>query len=177
MNSGRNISFAFVLMLFLQVVICQVFQFGSYCVISLLPAMLICLPTSMSTLKCMLSAFFIALFVDFFGDGLLGLNAFSLLPLAYARNFIFTKLFNFVECLTLDVIYFTLAMNTVELLSVHPLMLKTLLTHQGDALITAINTVKTVFSVGLAGHYLLLLTVTVRPNRMWHSHCRPNAVQ
>jgi hypothetical protein len=94
MNSGRNISFAFVLMLFLQVVICQVFQFGSYCVISLLPAMLICLPTSMSTLKCMLSAFFIALFVDFFGDGLLGLNAFSLLPLAYARNFIFTKLFN-----------------------------------------------------------------------------------
>jgi hypothetical protein len=49
-------------------------------------------------------------------------------------------------------IYFALAMNTVELLSVHPLMLETLLAHQGDALITAINAVKTVFSIGLAGH-------------------------
>jgi hypothetical protein len=49
-------------------------------------------------------------------------------------------------------IYFALAMNTVEFLSVHPLMLETLLTHQGDALITAVNTVKTVLSIGLAGH-------------------------
>jgi hypothetical protein len=49
-------------------------------------------------------------------------------------------------------IYFLFAVNTVELLSVHPLVLEALITHQGDALITAIDTVKTVFCIATPGH-------------------------
>jgi hypothetical protein len=44
-------------------------------------------------------------------------------------------------------IYFLFAMNTVEFLAVHSLMLEALLPHEGNALITAINAVKTVFCV------------------------------
>jgi hypothetical protein len=49
-------------------------------------------------------------------------------------------------------IYFLLTEHTVEFLSVHPLMLKTLISHQGDALIATINAVESVFRVSAARH-------------------------
>lgn len=91
---NKNLTFTYILMLFVQVIICQIFQFGPYCVPTLLPVMLMCMPTDWTPLKCMIVAFVSGLFVDFFGEGLLGLNAFSLLPLAWARNFILSRSFN-----------------------------------------------------------------------------------
>lgn len=91
---NKNLTFTYILMLFVQVIICQIFQFGPYCIPTLLPVMLMCMPTDWSSLKCMVVAFLSGLFVDFFGDGLLGLNAFALVPLAFVRNFILSKSFN-----------------------------------------------------------------------------------
>jgi hypothetical protein len=60
-------------------------------------------------------------------------------------------------------IYFLFTVNTVEFLAVHPLMLKTLFSHQRDSLITTLDTIKTVFCVVPASHNYLPV-FTVRPD-------------
>jgi hypothetical protein len=49
-------------------------------------------------------------------------------------------------------IYFLLTEHTVEFLSVHSPMLKTLISHEGNALIAAVNAVESVFRVSAARH-------------------------
>ena len=77
---NRNIPFLFLLFLLGQVLISHLFQTGPWCVLTLLPVLILCLPTGRSTLHLMLVAFVSGLAVDFLADGLIGLNAFSLVP-------------------------------------------------------------------------------------------------
>ena len=91
---NRSVSFLFFLMVLAQVLISYLFQTGPWCVLTLLPAMIFCLPTDRSTLRLMLVAFVSGLAVDFFADGILGLNAFSLVPVALVRRFLLVRLFN-----------------------------------------------------------------------------------
>ena len=91
---NRNITFLFFLFLLVQVLISHLFQTGPWCVLTLLPAMVLCLPTQWSTLRLMLVAFVSGLAVDFLADGLIGLNAFSLVPVALVRRFLLVHLFN-----------------------------------------------------------------------------------
>lgn len=91
---SRSVPFLFLLMVLVQVLISYLFQTGPWCVLTLLPALIFCLPTSRSTLHLMLVAFATGLAVDFFADGIIGLNAFSLVPVALVRRFMLVRLFN-----------------------------------------------------------------------------------
>ena len=91
---NRNSSFLFFLFLLVQVLISHLFQTGPWCVLTLLPVMVLCLPTEWSPLRLMLVAFVSGLAVDFFADGIIGLNAFSLVPVALVRRFLLVRFFN-----------------------------------------------------------------------------------
>jgi hypothetical protein len=54
--------------------------------------MILCMPLSINTIGCMLIAFGSGLAVDWLSEGLIGINAASLVPVALARNYIL-KLF------------------------------------------------------------------------------------
>ncbi|MBR5499517.1 MAG: hypothetical protein IKV75_05085 [Bacteroidales bacterium] len=54
--------------------------------LSILPAMIMCIPLSVNTTICMLIAFASGLSVDWLSEGLIGINAASLVPVALARK-------------------------------------------------------------------------------------------
>jgi hypothetical protein len=54
--------------------------------LTMLPAMILCLPTSQSTITTMIIAFASGLSVDWLSEGLLGLNAAALVPVALIRK-------------------------------------------------------------------------------------------
>ena len=69
-----------------QMIICNYFQFTPYVVISMLPAMILCMPLTVRTPLCMIIAFASGLAVDWLAEGLIGINAASLVPVALARK-------------------------------------------------------------------------------------------
>lgn len=69
-----------------QMVICNYFHITPYIMLSILPVMVLCIPTRVSQTGAMLLAFVTGLAVDLFSEGLLGLNALALVPVAYARK-------------------------------------------------------------------------------------------
>ena len=77
---------AYILLVIAQIIICNYFQFSPYFVISILPAMILCVPLTIGTNVCMLIAFATGLSVDWLAEGLIGINAASLIPVAYARK-------------------------------------------------------------------------------------------
>ena len=74
------------LMVIGQMIICNYFQFTPYVVISMLPAMILCMPLTVRTPLCMIIAFASGLAVDWLAEGLIGINAASLVPVALARK-------------------------------------------------------------------------------------------
>lgn len=74
------------LMVIGQMIICNYFQFTPYVVISMLPAMILCMPLAVRTPLCMIIAFASGLAVDWLAEGLIGINAASLVPVALARK-------------------------------------------------------------------------------------------
>ncbi len=74
------------LLVIVQMVICNYFQLSSHMVLSILPAMILCVPLTISTNICMVIAFASGLAVDWLAEGLVGINAASLLPVALARK-------------------------------------------------------------------------------------------
>ena len=77
---------AYILLVIVQMIICNYFQFSPYLVISILPAMVLCIPLTISTNLCMLTALITGLSVDWLAEGLIGINASALIPVAYARK-------------------------------------------------------------------------------------------
>ncbi len=69
-----------------QMVVCNFFNFSPLVFLSLLPAMALCIPVKIRTPWAMVIAFVTGLAVDFAADGLLGLNALALVPVALFRN-------------------------------------------------------------------------------------------
>lgn len=76
----------FILLAIVQMVICNYFQFTPLITLSILPAMILCVPLSINTPICMVIAFATGLSVDWLAEGIIGLNAASLLPVALARK-------------------------------------------------------------------------------------------
>jgi len=69
-----------------QMLICDVFDFSGYVTLSILPVMILCLPAKCGTMAAMLIAFPTGLAVDFLAEGLPGLNAAALVPVALCRK-------------------------------------------------------------------------------------------
>ena len=74
------------LMVIGQMIICNYFQFTPYIVMTILPAMVLCMPLTIRTPMCMIIAFASGLAVDWLAEGLIGINAASLIPVALCRT-------------------------------------------------------------------------------------------
>lgn len=84
MRQGRFF-FSFVLLLIAQICICNYFRLSQYVMLSILPTMILMVPIRRNTITALLIAFVSGFTVDFFSDGLLGLNILALVPVAFAR--------------------------------------------------------------------------------------------
>lgn len=81
-----NFGISYFLLVIIQLLICNYFQFTPFMSFTILPAMIICIPLSISTPIAMLIAFGTGLTVDWLAEGLIGINAASLIPVAFARK-------------------------------------------------------------------------------------------
>ncbi len=77
---------AYVLLLIAQLIISNYFRFTPFVMLSILPVMILSVPIRVNRFVLLLLAFASGLLVDWLSEGLLGLNALALVPVAYARN-------------------------------------------------------------------------------------------
>ena len=83
----------YLLFLALQLVLSNYAHITPYVMLTLLPVMVLCIPIRVGTTGAMCIAFATGLVVDLLSEGLLGLNALALVPVALARNSILRLLF------------------------------------------------------------------------------------
>ena len=82
----QNFGLLYFLMVLGQMVLCNFADFGPYVMLTMLPAMMICVPLTVSTSLCMLLAFVTGISVDWLAEGVIGLNAAALVPVAAMRK-------------------------------------------------------------------------------------------
>ena len=82
----QNFGLLYCLMILGQMILCNFADFGPYIMLTMLPAMVICIPLTVSTPLCMLIAFATGLSVDWLSEGLIGINAAALVPVALMRK-------------------------------------------------------------------------------------------
>jgi len=84
---------AYVLLLIAQLIISNYFRFTPYVMLSILPVMILSVPIRVNRFALLLLAFASGLLVDWLSEGLLGLNALALVPVAYARDSVLRVVF------------------------------------------------------------------------------------
>lgn len=82
----QNFGLLFFLMVLGQMILCNFAGFSPYIMLTMLPAMIVCVPLTVSTPLCLLLAFATGLSVDWLSEGLIGINAASLVPVALMRK-------------------------------------------------------------------------------------------
>lgn len=84
----RRIGFGgiYLILLLAQMLICNYLHLSYYITLSLLPALILCLPIHIGTVGAMCIAFVTGWAVDFFAEGLIGLNILALVPVAFSRR-------------------------------------------------------------------------------------------
>lgn len=82
----RNFRTLYILLLVCQIILCNYSCLGPYVMLSILPAMVACIPLSVGTPLCMFIAFASGLAIDWLSEGLIGLNAAAILPAALLRK-------------------------------------------------------------------------------------------
>lgn len=85
---NRKFWFAYLLLTACQAVICNYVYLTPAITLTLLPAIVMCIPVEISLSATMIIAFLTGLFVDFTADTVIGLNALALVPVALCRNLI-----------------------------------------------------------------------------------------
>lgn len=83
----------YLLLLVAQLVLSNYAVFTPYLMISILPAMVLCIPSRVGTVGAMLIAFASGLTVDLLSEGILGLNALALVPVALVRTPVIGSIF------------------------------------------------------------------------------------
>lgn len=76
----------YVLLLLAQLLLSNFFVVSPYVMLSILPVMVLCIPIRVEPSGAMAIAFATGLVVDLLSEGLLGLNAFALVPVALLRK-------------------------------------------------------------------------------------------
>ena len=76
----------YILLVVVQILLCNYFHVTPYITLSILPIMILCLPLKISTVAAMIIAFVTGLSVDFVAVGMIGINALALVPVAYVRK-------------------------------------------------------------------------------------------
>lgn len=83
----------YILLVIAQVLICEWFNLSAYVMLSILPALVLCIPTRFSTTTSLLIAFATGFMVDFLAEGVIGLNILALVPVAAAREYVISFVF------------------------------------------------------------------------------------
>lgn len=83
----------YVLLLLAQLLLSNYFNISPYLTVTILPVMVMCIPIRVGTVPAMLIAFVTGLVVDLLSEGLIGLNAFALVPVAGLRYSIIRLMF------------------------------------------------------------------------------------
>lgn len=91
MSGTRYIIVGFVVLI-IQLLICEFVNIWPPIYITILPLFILLLPTSLSTIVLLPSAFALGILVDALADGILGLNAASLTATAYTKMFFINRL-------------------------------------------------------------------------------------
>lgn len=86
MRVSQNFGFLYILLVICQILICNYCQITPYILVTMLPVMILCIPLSVNTISCMIIAFLTGLSVDWLSEGLIGINACALVPVALARK-------------------------------------------------------------------------------------------
>ncbi len=86
MRTNQNLGILYSLLLICQIILCNFSPLGPYIMLTMLPAMILCIPLTINTIWCMIIAFVSGLVVDWLSEGLIGINAASLLPVALMRK-------------------------------------------------------------------------------------------
>lgn len=86
MKINHNFRTLYFLLLVLQIILCNYSNLGPYITLSMLPAMVLCMPLSVSTPLCLLITFISGLSIDWISEGLIGLNTSAILPVAALRK-------------------------------------------------------------------------------------------
>lgn len=84
---------SFFLLLILQILLSNYLNLSPYLSLTILPVLILMLPIRFGTLFAMILAFVSGLAVDFLSEGVLGLNALALVPVAMARKGIIYLIF------------------------------------------------------------------------------------
>ena len=77
---------AYILLLIAQLLLSNYFHVTPYIFLTILPVMVLCIPIRVGTVGAMLIACLSGLAIDFLSEGVIGLNALSLIPVASARH-------------------------------------------------------------------------------------------
>lgn len=77
---------SYLLMLVLQILICNYLQVSPYITLSILPVMVLMLPIRYGTIVAMILAFLSGLSIDFLAEGLTGINSLAIVPVALLRT-------------------------------------------------------------------------------------------
>ncbi|MBQ6254163.1 MAG: hypothetical protein IJK05_05900 [Bacteroidales bacterium] len=89
----RTFTLTYLVMVVAQMIFTNYFHFSPLCMVTILPMMVLCIPTRINTVWAMVIAFATGLAVDFLAEGTLGLNALSIVPVAYARKWLIGIIF------------------------------------------------------------------------------------
>ncbi|MCQ2134661.1 MAG: hypothetical protein MJY88_06805 [Bacteroidales bacterium] len=89
----QNFFLYYILLVIAQVLICEWFNLSAYVMLSILPALVLCIPTKFSTTSSLLIAFATGFMVDFMAEGVIGLNILALVPVAAAREHVIRFVF------------------------------------------------------------------------------------
>ena len=76
----------YILLLIMQLLLCNYFMLSPYILLTLLPVMVLSIPLRYATPQVLLISFVTALAVDLLADGVPGLNVVALLPVALVRK-------------------------------------------------------------------------------------------
>jgi hypothetical protein len=86
MKISQHFGTLYTLLVIGQIILCNYSDFGPYVMLTMLPTMVLCIPTSTSTIATMIIAFCSGLSVDWLSEGLIGINATALVPVALMRK-------------------------------------------------------------------------------------------
>lgn len=89
----QNYFLEFLILFIVQLLICNYFHLTAYITLNILPCAILLMPTRYGTTAAMLLAFVAGLGIDFMADGVIGLNALALVPVAGSRRWICDLIF------------------------------------------------------------------------------------
>ena len=89
----KTFALTYFILVVAQMILSNYFHFTPLAMLTILPAMVLCIPTKVNTFPAMIIALATGLAVDFFVEGSLGINALSLVPVAFIRKTLIGTIF------------------------------------------------------------------------------------